>query len=65
MNKIMDENENINEPQNQPLLIADVSKSACVNCRKSKEEHSKATELCPTRFAHFEQDVYCLPTKYE
>ena len=39
------------------MLLSDVIKSVCINCGKPKEEHSKATELCPTRFAHFEQAV--------
>ena len=39
------------------LLLSEVSGQVCINCGKPKEEHSKATELCPTRFAHFEQAV--------
>jgi hypothetical protein len=43
--------------QTPALRKTAVIKSACINCGKPKEEHSKATELCPTRFAHFEQAV--------
>jgi len=33
-----------------------VSESVCVNCGKPIELHSKATQLCPDRFSHFEQN---------
>jgi len=45
------------EEQAKQLRQDAVIKSACVNCGKPKEEHSKASELCPTRFAHFKQAV--------
>ena len=38
-------------------VLADVIKSVCANCGKPIEQHSKATQLCPDRFAHFEQTV--------
>jgi hypothetical protein len=47
----------LNKPPKKALRKTDVIKSACINCGKPKEEHSKATELCPTMFAHFEQAV--------
>lgn len=47
----------LNKPQKKALRKTDVIKSACVNCGKPKEEHSSIAQLCPTRFAHFEQAV--------
>ena len=47
----------ITEKLTKTVRKTDIIKSVCVNCGKPKEEHSKATELCPTRFAHFEQGV--------
>jgi NMD protein affecting ribosome stability and mRNA decay len=46
-----------NETENPALNEGDVIKSVCVNCGKPIELHSKATQLCPDRFAHFEQTV--------
>jgi hypothetical protein len=51
------EAQKLNKPIKKALRKTDVIKLACVNCGKSKEEHSKATELCPTMFAQFEQAV--------
>lgn len=35
--------------------------SVCLNCGKPTEQHSKATQLCPDRFAHFKQATEATP----
>jgi hypothetical protein len=51
------ENKASKQAPKKALRKTDVIKSACVNCGKPKEEHSSIAQLCPTRFAHFEQAV--------
>ena len=39
------------------LLQSRVIESVCINCGQERNKHSKATELCPDRFKHYEQII--------